>query len=100
MSQEIKQLQPTAVWENFYSLTQIPRPSKHEERITAFMKSFGESLGLETIVDEVGNVIIRKPATPGYEDRVGSVLQGHLDMVPSATATSTSIFSRSPSMLM
>lgn len=82
MSQEIKQLQPTAVWENFYSLTQIPRPSKHEERITAFMKSFGESLGLETIVDEVGNVIIRKPATPGHEDRVGIVLQGHLDMVP------------------
>lgn len=82
MSAEIKQLQPAEVWECFYELTQIPRPSKHEERITAYMKKFGEDLGLETHVDAVGNVIIRKPATPGMEDRQGIVLQGHLDMVP------------------
>lgn len=61
----IKDLQPNIVWKNFYSLTQIPRPSKHEEKVVAFIKKFGEDLGLETIVDEIGNVIIRKPATPG-----------------------------------
>ncbi len=82
MSAEIRQLNPAEVWECFYELTQIPRPSKHEERITAYMKKFGEDLGLPTHVDAVGNVIISKPATPGMEDRQGIVLQGHLDMVP------------------
>ncbi|MBI9035651.1 MAG: aminoacyl-histidine dipeptidase [Bacteroidales bacterium] len=79
---EIMNLEPKAVWKNFYSLTQIPRPSKHEDKIQDFMYNWGKNLGLETIKDEVGNIIIKKPATPGMEDRMGVVFQGHLDMVP------------------
>jgi dipeptidase D len=82
MSKEILNLEPKAIWKHFYSLTKIPRPSKHEDEIQEFIVNFGNSLGLETIKDEVGNVIIRKPATSGMEDRKGVVLQGHLDMVP------------------
>ncbi len=78
----IKDLAPKEVWKHFYTLTQIPRPSKNEAEIIEYMKNFGENLGLKTIVDEVGNVIIKKPATPGMEDRKGVILQGHLDMVP------------------
>ena len=79
---DIRNLAPQEVWKHFYTLTQIPRPSKKEAEIIAYMKKFGEDLGLETLVDEVGNVIIKKPATPGMEKRKGVVLQGHLDMVP------------------
>jgi dipeptidase D len=82
MNANIAGLRPEAIWRNFAKLLSIPRPSKHEGRIIAFMKEFGENLGLETIVDPVGNVIIRKPATPGMENRQGIILQGHLDMVP------------------
>jgi dipeptidase D len=82
MSNEILNLEPKNLWNNFYKLTQIPRPSKKEGKIIQFMKEFGENLGLETIVDKVGNVIIKKPATPGMENRKVVVLQGHLDMVP------------------
>src|SRR5665648_1107478 len=82
MSNEISKLTPIEVWENFYQLTQIPRPSNHEEQIRKFVADFGKSLGLETIQDESGNVIIRKPATAGMEKRKGVILQGHLDMVP------------------
>ncbi len=78
----IENLNPTRVWKNFYSLTQIPRPSKHEAKVSAFMEKFGKDLGLETYKDKVGNVMIRKPATPGMENRKGIVLQAHLDMVP------------------
>ncbi len=96
MSKEILNLEPKTVWKNFYALTQIPRPSKKEERIIEYMKGFGENLGLETIVDEVGNVIIKKPATPGMEDRKGIVLQGHLDMVPQANSDSNHNFETDP----
>lgn len=96
MSESIKNLDPKAVWANFYSLTQIPRPSKHEEQVSKFVADFGRKLGLETIVDEVGNVIIRKPATPGYEDRQGVVLQGHLDMVPQKTPETQHDFLKDP----
>ncbi|MDP4185449.1 MAG: beta-Ala-His dipeptidase, partial [Bacteroidota bacterium] len=82
MSSEIKNLDPQSLWENFYSLTQTPRPSKKEEKIQEFLYNFGVQHGLETIKDEVGNIIIRKPATPGMEDRMGVIFQGHLDMVP------------------
>ena len=82
MSNEIVGLEPKAVWENFYKLTQVPRPSKKEEKIQAFMVNFGKSLGLVTEKDSVGNVLIRKPATPGMENRKGIIFQGHLDMVP------------------
>lgn len=75
-------LAPQNVWKHFYQLTQIPRPSGHMEQVTKFLVDFGKGLGLETFVDEVGNVIIRKPATPGMEDRKGVILQAHMDMVP------------------
>ena len=81
MNNEILNLEPQAMWTNFAGLNAVPRPSKQEQRVIAFIKDFGNSLGLETLEDDIGNVIIRKPATPGMEDRVGIVLQGHLDMV-------------------
>ena len=77
----VRNLQPSSLWNHFADLNDVPRPSKKEERVIAFMRSFGDSLELETIVDEVGNVIIRKPASPGMEDRVPIVMQSHLDMV-------------------
>ena len=76
----ILQLAPQNVWKHFYSLTQIPRPSGHMEKITKFLIDFGKGLGLESFVDEVGNVIIRKPATPGMENRKGIILQAHLKL--------------------
>ena len=96
MSNEILNLEPKAIWKHFYSLTQIPRPSKKEERIIEFMKKFGEDLGFETIVDEVGNVIIKKPATPGMENRKGIILQGHLDMVPQKNSDKKHDFEKDP----
>ncbi len=96
MSEEIKNLEPKALWEHFYSLTQIPRPSKKEGKAVELVKKFGEDLGLETIQDEVGNVIIRKPATKGMENRKGVVMQGHLDMVPQANSDSSHNFETDP----
>lgn len=78
---EINQLEPQQIWKNFSLLNAVPRPSKKEEKVIAFIKKFGENLGLDTKVDEVGNVIIRKPATAGMENRQTIVLQSHLDMV-------------------
>jgi dipeptidase D len=92
----IEQLEPKTVWKNFKSLCQIPHPSKKEAKITAFMKQFGESLHLETIVDSVGNVFIRKPATPGFEDRKGVILQAHLDMVPQKNSGIEHDFEKDP----
>lgn len=81
MSQEIRNLEPKALWNKFADLNAVPRPSKKEDRVIEFMKNFGNSLGLETFEDEIRNVIIRKPATAGMENRKPVVLQGHLDMV-------------------
>ena len=81
MSQEIRNLEPKALWNKFADLNAVPRPSKKEDRVIEFMKNFGKSLGLETFEDEIRNVIIRKPATAGMENRKALVLQGHLDMV-------------------
>jgi dipeptidase D len=81
MSDTIKQLQPNALWSHFADLNAVPRPSKKEERVIAFMKAFGENLGLATMVDKVGNVIIKKPATRGMQDCQTVVLQSHIDMV-------------------
>lgn len=75
------ELNPSCVFEQFARINQIPRPSKREEKIIAYLKDFGESRGLETIVDETGNVLIRKGATPGYENRETIILQSHMDMV-------------------
>ena len=74
-------LTPARVWHYFGEIMQIPRPSKHEERISAYLQAFGRSHGLETLSDELGNVLIRKPATPGYEQSAGICLQAHMDMV-------------------
>ncbi len=96
MNKDIFNLEPTAVWKNFYGLTQVPRPSKSEDRIQKFMLDFGRGLGLETIHDECGNVIIRKPATPGMENRMGIVLQTHLDMVPQKNSDKAHDFINDP----
>lgn len=81
MSKDVRALEPKAFWNKFADLNEIPRPSKKEERVIQFMKDFGTNLGLEVIEDEVGNVIIRKPATAGMENRKTIVMQSHLDMV-------------------
>lgn len=81
MDKAIRQLNPTPLWNHFANLNAVPRPSKKEARVIEFMKNFGESLGLETIVDEIGNVIIKKPATKDMENRQTVILQSHLDMV-------------------
>lgn len=81
MNEAIRQLAPNALWSHFADINAVPRPSKKEQRVIAFMKAFGESLQLETQEDEAGNVIIRKPATAGMEQREPIVIQSHLDMV-------------------
>lgn len=81
MNIEVRNLEPKPIWNNFEDLNAIPRPSKHEEKVIAFMKSYGENLGLKTVVDHIGNVIIYKPATTGMENRKTVILQSHLDMV-------------------
>ncbi len=81
MSADVRGLEPKVLWNHFEDLNAVPRPSKKEERVTAFMRSFGETLGFETEVDSIGNVLIRKPATSGMEGKMGVVLQSHLDMV-------------------
>ncbi len=75
-------LEPQDVFQNFYDITQIPRQSGQMDQIREFLVNFGEGLGLETVIDDAGNVIIRRPATAGFEDRQGVVLQAHMDMVP------------------
>ena len=87
MNEAIRNLEPAAMWNNFVNLNAVPRPSKKEERIIQFIKAFGEKLNLPTYIDEVGNVIIKKPATKGMEDRVTVVLQSHLDMVHQKNAS-------------
>jgi len=81
MNEEIRNLEPKALWNNFADLNAVPRPSKKEEQVIQFIKSYGEKLGLETSVDTTGNVIIRKPASAGMEDKQTVCLQSHLDMV-------------------
>ncbi len=81
MNEAVRKLEPTTVWNKFADLNAVPRPSKKEERVIRFMLNFGRSLGLETFSDAVGNVIIRKPASTGMENRKCLTLQSHLDMV-------------------
>lgn len=92
----IQSLEPQNVWKHFYSLTQVPRPSGFMQPITDFLLSFGKSLGLESFTDEIGNVIIRKPATPGMENRKGVILQAHMDMVPQKNNDTTHDFEKDP----
>ncbi len=88
--------EPKALWNNFYSLTQIPRPSGKKKEISDFLANYGRSLGLETIQDEIGNVIIRKPASPGMESHPGVILQGHMDMVPQKNSDKVFDFEKDP----
>lgn len=96
MATEIKTLNPQSVWGYFYALTQIPRPTGQMEAVTRFIVDFGKQLNLETLQDEVGNVLIRKPAAPGYENRKAVVLQSHLDMVPQKNSDVTHHFEKDP----
>ena len=81
MSEAVRQLEPQSLWNHFADLNAVPRPSKKEERVIQFMLDFGKTLGLETIKDHIGNVIIKKPATAGMENKQTIVMQSHLDMV-------------------
>ncbi|NHQ60661.1 aminoacyl-histidine dipeptidase [Chlorobium sp. BLA1] len=96
MNNDISGLSPHEVWRHFQSLTRIPRPSGHEEKIREFMTAFGRNLGLESIVDDADNVIIRKPATSGLENRKGVILQAHLDMVPQKNTGKSHDFAKDP----
>lgn len=81
MSTSLRELEPKELWNHFADLNAVPRPSKKEERVIEFMIQFGKKLNLETLKDEIGNVIIKKPATKGLEHKKTIVLQSHLDMV-------------------
>ncbi len=81
MSNEVRNLEPKTVWKHFSDLNEVPRGSKKEERVIKFMVAFGNKLGLETVIDPIENVIIKKPATAGMENRKTIVMQSHLDMV-------------------
>jgi dipeptidase D len=78
---QVSELAPKEIWKNFVKLNEVPRPSKKEERVIEFMVNFGKQLGLETHTDRVGNIIIKKPATQGMENRPTVILQSHVDMV-------------------
>ena len=93
---EIRNLQPKAIWENFYLLTQVPRPSGHLEKIQKFLLDWAKEKGIEAKLDDAGNVIMYKPATPGMEDCKIVTLQGHMDMVPQKTPESPHNFETDP----
>jgi dipeptidase D len=92
----IRNLQPKELWNYFHEITQIPRPSKKEKKIVEYMVDFGKKHNLETVVDKVGNVIIRKPATKGMENRKGVIFQTHLDMVPQKNNDKSHDFEKDP----
>ena len=92
----IKELEPKALWSNFYSLTRCPRPSKHEEAVRNFLVKWAKDKKIECRVDKVGNVIMTKPATKGMENRRPVVLQAHMDMVPQARAGKVHDFLKDP----
>lgn len=92
----IKDLSPAIVWNNFYGLTQCPRPSKHEEIVRQHLLDWAKERNIEAFADKTGNVIMRVPATPGYENRKGVILQGHMDMVPQKTSETEHDFLKDP----
>ncbi|HPS62907.1 MAG TPA: beta-Ala-His dipeptidase, partial [Bacteroidales bacterium] len=93
---EMTQLKPERLWHYFAEICQIPRPSKKEEKIAAYLKEFAHTHKLSCDVDETGNVIIRKPASPGYESRKGVILQSHMDMVCEKNSDTVHDFDRDP----
>lgn len=96
MEKTIRQLDPQIVWNNFYLLTQVPRPSGHLEKVQQFLLSWASEHGIEAWQDGAGNIVMRKPATPGRENRKTAVLQAHMDMVPQKTDESTHDFETDP----
>ena len=93
---EISNLQPAAIWRNFDALTQVPRPSGHLEKVQQFLLDFAAKIGVEAFKDAGGNIVMRKPATPGYENRKTTLLQAHMDMVPQKTPDSKHNFETDP----
>ena len=93
---EIEKLQPQCIWRNFYALTQIPRPSGHVEKIQQFLLDFAKKAGVEAFQDTAGNIVMRKPATPGMENRKCITMQAHMDMVPQKTPESKHNFETDP----
>lgn len=93
---EIKNLKPECIWRNFDALTQVPRPSGHLEKVQQFLLDFAKNTGVEAFKDEAGNIVMRKPATPGMESRKTTILQAHMDMVPQKEKTSTHNFETDP----
>jgi dipeptidase D len=96
MMTEMKNLNPQCIWKNFYALTQVPRPSGHLEKIQQFLLDFAKQAGVEAFKDEGNNIVMRKPATPGMENRKGIILQAHMDMVPQKTPESKHNFETDP----
>ena len=92
----IKDLQPQAVWENFYGLTRVPRPSKHEGKVQEYLLKWGKDHGVDVKRDDTGNIIFTVPATPGFENRKGVIMQAHMDMVPQKTADTKHDFLTDP----
>lgn len=93
---EIKNLKPVCIWKNFYALTQVPRPSGHLEKIQQFLLDFAAQVGVEAFKDSAGNIVMRKPATPGMENHKGVILQAHMDMVPQKSKNSAHNFETDP----
>ena len=94
---EIKNFQPAGIWQNFYLLTQVPRPSGHLDKVRAFLLDWAAQKGIDAHADEAGNVLMYKAATPGMENCKMVTLQGHMDMVPQKTADSNHDFENDPS---
>jgi dipeptidase D len=93
---EILNLNPQCIWKNFYALTQVPRPSGHLEKIQQFLLDFAKKAGVEAFKDPAGNIVMRKPASAGMENRKGVILQAHMDMVPQKTPESQHNFVTDP----
>ena len=93
---EIANLKPEAIWRNFDALTQVPRPSGHLEKVQQFLLDWAKEHHVDAFLDPAGNIVMRKPATPGYENRKGVLLQAHMDMVPQKSPESTHNFETDP----
>lgn len=96
MANCICELQPQGVWSNFHKLCQAPHPSHHLEKITQVIVDFGKGLGLETLTDKAGNILIRKPASPGKEHVQPVIMQAHMDMVPQKNNDKVHDFEKDP----
>jgi len=96
MNNEIRNLKPECIWRNFDALTEVPRPSGHLEKVQQFLLDFGKKVGVEVFKDEGNNIVMRKPASAGMENRKGVILQAHMDMVPQKTPESTHNFETDP----